>query len=106
MFGGVSDTHARLEVTHAELGLVLAGELDAHTAPSLGDHLDPLPDGTGDVVLDIAGVDFMDSSGLRVIIEAHDRAHAAHRRLVLRSPSGVVRRLFEVSGLSEHLFID
>lgn len=106
MFPTMTDTRARLDVTHAELGLVLAGEIDAHTAPSLVDHLDPLPDGTGDVVLDIAGVDFMDSSGLRVLIEAHDRARAAGRRLVLRSPSGVVRRLFEVSGLSEHLVID
>lgn len=102
----MTDTGARLDVTHAEFGLVLAGEIDAHTAPLLVEHLDPLPAGTGDVVLDIAGVDFMDSTGLRVIIEAHDRAGAAHRRLVLRSPSSVVRRLFEVSGLSAHLVID
>lgn len=101
----MSDSSARLEVTPSEPGLVLVGEIDAHTAPVLLAHLDPLPAGNGDVVLDIAGVDFMDSSALRVLIEAHDRAGAAGRRLVLRSPSAAVRRLFEVSGLSEHLLV-
>lgn len=102
----MSDTSARLEVTRADPSLVLVGEIDAHTAPVLLEHLDPLPLGDGDIVLDIAGVDFMDSSALRVLIEAHDRATAAHRRLVLHSPSTAVRRLFEVSGLAEHLVID
>jgi anti-sigma B factor antagonist len=102
----MSEMPARLEVTSADSRLVIVGEIDAHTAPVLVEHLDPLPTGDGDVVLDIAGVEFMDSSALRVLIEAHDRATTANRRLVLRGPSTAVRRLFEVSGLSEHLVID
>ncbi|MEX1106535.1 MAG: STAS domain-containing protein [Ilumatobacteraceae bacterium] len=102
----MSDPSARLDITRAVFGLVLAGEVDAHTAPDLAANLEPLPAGDGDVVLDLADVGFMDSSALRVLVEAHDRAAAHGRRLVLRAPSAAVRRLLEVSGLSEHLAIE
>jgi anti-sigma B factor antagonist len=45
----------------------------------------------------------MDSSGLRVVIDAHQRALDAGRRLVLRHPTSAVQRLLEISGLSDHL---
>lgn len=96
----------RLDLRTVGDALVIGGEIDAHTAPVLAAHLDPLPAGGSDVVLDIAAVAFMDSSALRVLIEAHDRAAAADRRLVLRAPTPAVRRLFEVSGLAGHLTVE
>ena len=99
----MSDTAARLDINVSADGLVLAGELDAHTAPLLAEHLAELPAGDGDVVLDISRVEFMDSSGLRVVIDAHQRALDAGRRLVLRQPTSAVQRLLEISGLSDHL---
>ena len=99
----MSDTAARLDITDSSGGLALSGELDAHTAPLLADRLAELPDGDADVVLDIARVEFMDSSGLRVVIDAHQRALDAGRRLVLRHPTSAVQRLLEISGLSDHL---
>jgi len=47
----------------------------------------------------------MDSSGLRVIIELHQRAEQSSRRLVVRDPSQPVARLIEVSGLTGHLHV-
>jgi anti-sigma B factor antagonist len=79
--------------------LVLEGELDAHSASSLAEQLHSDP-GIG--VLDLAAVSFIDSSGLRVIVEAH-QAREHDRGLVLRSPSAAVQRLLEISGLSSHL---
>jgi anti-sigma B factor antagonist len=101
----MSDTGVRLDITPIEGGFVLVGEIDAHTAPDLGARLEPLPGDAGDVIVDVAGIEFIDSSGLRVLIEAHQRAGAAGRRLVIRRPSASVRRLFEISGLSEHLVV-
>ena len=99
----MSETAARLDITTHDAGLALAGELDAHTAPRLALQLAELPPGDGDIVLDIGRVEFMDSSGLRVVIEANQRASDAGRRLVLRHPTAAVNRLLEISGLSDHL---
>jgi len=99
----MSDTAARLDITDSADGLALAGELDAHTAPMLAERLADLPDGDADLVLDIANVEFMDSSGLRVVIDVHQRAIDSGRRLVLRRPTAAVQRLLEISGLSDHL---
>ena len=43
----------------------------------------------------------MDSSGLRVIVELHQRQIAAGGSLVIRRPSRPVSRLFEIGGLGE-----
>lgn len=100
----VSDSTARLNLTRDGDRIVVAGDVDAHTCPDLISELDPLP-GTGDVRLDVAGVGFIDSSGLRAIIKAHQLAEASSRKLLIERPSKSVSRIFEISGLSEHLHI-
>lgn len=86
-------------------GLELRGELDSHTANALGERLRRL--GTrSDVTLDLAEVVFIDSSGLRVLIEAHQAHEDASTRLVLNRPSDAVERLLAITGLLEHLHVD
>lgn len=102
----MNDRSTRLQITPQGSRLVLDGEIDAHTAPDLGRHLDPLPGDGGDVVLDVGAIEFIDSSGLRLIVEAHQRAEADNRRLVVSQPSPAVVRLLEISGLTEHLTIE
>ena len=103
----MSDVPVRLTAIDLDADtLVLEGEIDAHTAPDLAARYVELPAGDGDFVIDMSKVDFMDSSGLRVIIELHQRAEQATRRLVLRTPSQPVIRLIEVSGLNGHLHVD
>jgi anti-sigma B factor antagonist len=99
----MSDSPARLDISETLDGLALQGELDAHTAPQLAERMSELPPGDGEVVLDIKLIEFMDSSGLRVVIDVHQRAADAGRRLVLRHPSAAVQRLLEISGLADHL---
>lgn len=98
----MSDAVSRLTVTIDGPVVLVAGEVDAHTCPDLQSALDPLP-GTGDVSVDVSGVGFMDSSGLRALIGAHQAAESAQRRLVISKPSQSVLRLIEISGLREHL---
>jgi anti-anti-sigma factor len=85
-----------------ERHLVLQGEIDAHTAPDLEVRLASLGDGD-DVTVDLHDVSFIDSSGLRVIITAHTALEAAGHQLKLPSPSAPVRRLMDITGLTEHL---
>ena len=88
-----------LKVTPTEAGLHVAGDIDASTVNALASHLQPLP-GTGDVELNMSNVDFIDSSGLQVLIKAHQNALDQQRRVVIIEPSSNVSRLLELSGLS------
>jgi len=81
--------------------LTLRGELDAATAMQLRDHV-VATDG-GEVHLDLAGITFMDSSGLAAILEAHRRLADDHRRLVLGARSTAVQRVLDLSGVTAHL---
>jgi anti-sigma B factor antagonist len=89
-----------LTITPAPGGLALAGEIDAHTAPSLETAIGQLD---GDVALDLAEVEFVDSSGLRIIIEAHHALVARDAVLTIRNPSPAVQRLLEISGVDGYL---
>lgn len=78
------------------------GELDVATAPALREKLiDLVGDGTSQLVLDLEGVDFLDSTGLGTIISAlkRVRTHGGDMRLVCTQ--GRIRRLFEITGLDK-----
>jgi anti-sigma B factor antagonist len=87
-----------------EVVLVLVGELDPHTAPILRACVDDtVTESTSSLVLDVAGLQFIDSSGLRVIISAHKVMDEKGGRLVLRAPTDNTRRLLEITGLADHV---
>ncbi len=90
--------------TGDQVVLVLVGELDPHTAPTLRSGIDgAVTDATTSLVLDVAGLEFIDSSGLRVIISAHKVMDDRGGRLVLRAPTENTRRLLEITGLTDHV---
>jgi anti-sigma B factor antagonist len=80
--------------------LILVGEIDSYTAPALAERLANEP---RVLMVDLAGVTFIDSSGLRILVEAHRARIDSDASLTLRSPSAAVQRLLEISGLSSHL---
>jgi anti-sigma B factor antagonist len=95
-----------LTLTDAAGGLLVAGEIDASTVGELVARLTPLPGEVGDIVLDLSEVQFIDSSGLRALIETHRQAAENGRRLVIKEPSAIVNRLLDVSGLTTYLNIN
>jgi anti-sigma B factor antagonist len=88
-------------------GISAAGEIDVSTVVALSDALNSIISNgsVDDVVLEMSAVDFIDSSGLRVLIDAHSNSSGHGRLLVISEPSSVVRRLLEVSGLHTHLHV-
>ncbi len=50
-------------------------------------------------MLDLSGLTFMDSNGVRLLIQAHARSRAETGRLTLRRGPAVVQRVMELSGV-------
>jgi anti-sigma B factor antagonist len=81
------------------------GELDLSGAAVLQAELDRLADEgeLGGVVLDLRGLEFMDSSGLRLVVLADMQAREAGRRFALVRGDETVHRVFEITRMSDRL---
>ena len=97
------DTPLHIEVTTDSV--VVTGELDAHTVALLAEALRSLPN-AGEARLDLAGVTFIDSSGMRSLLDGHQQMAADGRRLILLRPSTSVTRLLQITGLTGHLYTE
>lgn len=87
-----------LSVTPQDDGtLVVQGDIDLAAAPVL-DAAIIERERVGSVVLDLAGVNFIDSSGLRSLLSASRRAADNNSVVVLRSVGPEVHRLLEITG--------
>jgi anti-anti-sigma factor len=85
----------------------LRGEVDMGNGASLEASLaNVLTDGSGDVVIDLSELRFMDSTGLRVLLGAWKEAGKLGRTMVLRSPRPSVATLLAVSGVDQILTIE
>jgi anti-sigma B factor antagonist len=83
--------------------ITVTGDLDAHTAPRLAAAIEAAEGGPDDpIVLDLSGVGFVDSSGLRSMIQAR----SAGREVRLRSPGRATLRLLEITGLEDEFRIE
>jgi anti-sigma B factor antagonist len=86
--------------------VAVTGELDLAVAPKLETclaRLDVSPGGR--LVVDLSDLDFLDSSGLRVLVMAHQRAEQEGFRLVLVRGPEAVARVFELTRMDEQLSI-
>ena len=84
--------------------LVLRGDLDLYSAPTLDDALVALEGEKWPVLfLDLRGLDFVDSAGLRLVMRTHARAKQDGRRLVVIRGGQNVDRVFTLTGLHEEL---
>jgi anti-sigma B factor antagonist len=84
--------------------LVLSGELDLATVPRVEQAVAAaLAQGARTLIVDLGGLGFIDSSGLRLLIVLHQRAIAEGWTLSLIRPLERAMTVFKVSGLEENL---
>lgn len=97
----------RVTTPGATLVIPVPGELDLAEAPALRERLlAAVTAGYDDVVLDLSGTTFVDSSGLSVIITAYKRLQAQGGRLRVTGAAGLVRSVLDVTGLDHVLTLD
>ena len=84
--------------------LTIVGVVDSHPAPLLSSAIESTRTDEN-LCLDLSGVEFIDSSGLRIIVNAHRAREAAGYRLELTRASEAVTRLLDITGLTDHLNI-
>jgi anti-sigma B factor antagonist len=89
---------ARAEQRPSGFVIVADGELDLLGAPALAAALPT--SGDGPVLIDMARVGFMDSSGLRALLEARQACLEAGRPFAIARPSDAVRRVLELVDLA------
>jgi anti-anti-sigma factor len=92
-----------VDIDGAAAQVALSGELDIGAAPALADALDGLGDEVNDIVLDLRGLSFIDSSGLRVILRADANARANGHDLHVVRGTEAVQRVFELTRMDERL---
>ena len=95
-----------LQVSTARRGsfavLTVVGEVDLGTAGSLAEEATAATsDGTANLVIDLGGVTFLDSSGLKVLVSALKRTEKAGKSMSLAAVPRVVMRVLTVTAMDK-----
>ena len=85
--------------------LSIQGELDLADAPELARELSDA-EVSGRVIVDLSGVEFMDCSGLRTLLEASSRCNENGCQLSLLRGPRHVQRIFEVTDTLDRFAFD
>lgn len=92
---------ARLDPGRAAL-VSVTGELDVSNVEVLRSAVDSVLPGADSIIFDLSGLRFMDSAGIAVLAGAAQKVRLAY----LRSPSAIVSRVIELTGLSDLLPVE
>ena len=84
---------------------VVRGEIDAHTAPQVREAGEAILTESDTVRFDLSGVEFIDSSGLGVLVGLTSAARDGGGDVIIIAPSRPVVRLLQISGLDRHLTV-
>jgi len=100
------DFHTEVSISQSETVVALSGELDVASSQGLSEELiNLIDDGTTELVIDLAQLAFIDSTGLSAILRANKKLDGKGQ-LVLRQPTPLVRQVLEVTGLTGALRIE
>ena len=99
-------TERAMEITVDDVGDIrvvrIAGNLDTQTSPVTEEQLTQLiEDGATKILLDFEKLNYISSSGLRVLLVAHKRLEGNSGQVRICNPNTMVREVFDTSGFSE-----
>lgn len=90
-----------------EITLLPAGRLDSNTAPQLEQEINAGIDSAETLILDFAGLEYLSSAGLRVLLAAHKAfMKKGSGGLVIRNVNETIHEVFEVTGFLDVLNIE
>jgi anti-sigma B factor antagonist len=89
-----------VSVTNGMRIVTIVGEIDLAVAPAMQAVL---TDGHTDIIVDLSGVTFLDSSGIAAILRAYRHQTASGHCLSMRGATGPVRRVLEITGIDSVL---
>ena len=102
----VSNFAVQTHTTERAITLVLTGELDLVSSPAMERVIDDLSRSDAElIVVDLSGLEFMDSTGLHLLLRVQQRAQEAGRRFALIRGCEAVQRLFDLTGLADSLTV-
>jgi anti-anti-sigma factor len=82
----------------------VSGEIDLDSAPRVADAIDDaLGDAALEFWLDFSATQFMDSTGVHLLLETQERIRGQSRKLAVICPAGPVRRVLELAGVAQQL---
>ncbi len=82
--------------------VTVGGEIDVYTAPKLRDKITALvADGVYDIVIDMEGVEFLDSTGLGVLVGGLKKVRAHDGSLQLVCTQDRLLKIFRITGLAK-----
>ncbi len=99
-------SHFRLEVRNQGHSTVItvSGELDLASSPALQEELDRVAASESQLlIIDLRDLDFMDSTGLSVLVRAHQRIEEQGRQLAMVKGPQQVQRLLNLTGVADRL---
>lgn len=89
-----------------ELTVLLEGRLDTLTSPELEEALEPeLENETEKLIFDFAGLEYISSAGLRVLLAASKEMEAQDGEMIVKNVRSEITEVFEVTGFSDFLNI-
>ncbi len=88
-----------------ELTLALTGRLDTTTAPQLETEMKRSIAGMESLILDFAGLEYLSSAGLRVLLAAQ-KVMNKQGKMVIRHVNETISEVFEITGFSDILTIE
>ena len=98
--GGAELVQWSVSTAGNEVTVALVGEVDLSNAAALGVALaEVLEMKPGLIAIDLAEVSYLDSSGIRCLLNVAKHAAAAGSELVVRRPVGIVLRVLEICGV-------
>ena len=92
-------------LNETELTITLTGRLDTITAPQLENELKASLSGVESLILDFAGLAYLSSAGLRVLLAAQKQMNK-QGSMVVRHVNETISDIFDVTGFSDVLTIE
>lgn len=91
----------KFEIVNNDLVVKLDGELDHHTAKTVREEIDRQIDenNTKNIIFDLEGIHFMDSSGIGVVMGRYKKVHRLGGETGVINLSSRVEKIFKMSGL-------